>query len=243
MRKDMSKIIVERPRVGHSRRYAKPGRSRVVTDDDGDPLDAREPTRRPARTKYLNENLAPLKRYLDAQVGRPWSKVYAEIATHLRPSSTVQQHVRDHLTDFVAISTRMVGGAVHVQPRYGGPVPLAEARCHFFVHPKSGLLKRNTLRPTSSWYRTQYRNRDSIASTPDRIVTSATQQIHRLNDGAWWAVTLAPVDAAAPAAPVDVVLRDGLSTRSPEQLYGRAGLYARHKRALSKAEKTRLGLA
>ena len=33
-------------------------------------------------------------------------KVYAEIAACLRASSTVQQHVRDHLSDFVAIKPR-----------------------------------------------------------------------------------------------------------------------------------------
>ena len=51
----------------------------------------------------LNENLAPLQRYLARQVGRPWNKIYAEIAEHLKPTSTVQQHVRDHLKDFVQL--------------------------------------------------------------------------------------------------------------------------------------------
>ena len=27
--------------------------------------------------KVLNENLAPLRRYLEAQVGRPWDKIYS----------------------------------------------------------------------------------------------------------------------------------------------------------------------
>jgi hypothetical protein len=45
------------------------------------PRDARRDIGRPA----LNENLNPLKRYLHAQVGRPWNKVYAEIAARIRP--------------------------------------------------------------------------------------------------------------------------------------------------------------
>ena len=49
--------------------------------------------------KLLNENLAPLRRYLERQVGRPWDKVYSEIAEGLRVASTVQRHVRDHLRD------------------------------------------------------------------------------------------------------------------------------------------------
>ena len=56
--------------------------------------------------KSFNENLAPLRRYLAAQVGRPWRKVYSEIAANLNADSTVQQHVRDHLHDFVAVTPR-----------------------------------------------------------------------------------------------------------------------------------------
>jgi len=37
---------------------------------------------------------------------QPWNKVYSEIAAHLRVDSTVQQHVRGHLRDFVAVTPR-----------------------------------------------------------------------------------------------------------------------------------------
>ncbi|MFX8308882.1 hypothetical protein ABTL21_19880, partial [Acinetobacter baumannii] len=43
--------------------------------------------------KDLNENLGPLRRFLERQVGRPWNDVYSEIARNLRVTSTVQQHV------------------------------------------------------------------------------------------------------------------------------------------------------
>jgi hypothetical protein len=56
--------------------------------------------------KMLNENLAPLRRFLERQIGRPWDKVYSEIAERLRVDSTVQQHVREHLRDFVATRPR-----------------------------------------------------------------------------------------------------------------------------------------
>src|ERR1700736_4653085 len=74
--------------------------------------------------KELNENLAPLRRYLERQVGRPWNKVYSEIARHLRVDSAVQQHVREHLRDFVAVEARHVargwpsGQTVWWQPFY-----------------------------------------------------------------------------------------------------------------------------
>ena len=97
MRKDMSKVIVERPRRG-TWKAGKPGRTRALFDDDGEPVRAKgatEPKGRAQKTKWLNENLNPLKRYLASQVGRPWRKIYSEISEHLKPSSTVQQHVRD----------------------------------------------------------------------------------------------------------------------------------------------------
>ena len=98
MRKDMAKVIVTRARILED--TARKGR---MLPDEIQPktLGLRRHARERGGFKILNENLAPLRRYLEAQVGRPWDKVYSEIAANLRVSSTVQQHVRDHLTDFV----------------------------------------------------------------------------------------------------------------------------------------------
>ncbi|HWA01699.1 MAG TPA: hypothetical protein VG841_15430 [Caulobacterales bacterium] len=143
----MAKVIVERPRRGRGwAKAAKPGRSRVVLDDDGNPLPVRASTNKPARTKELNENLSPLKRYLASQVGRPWNKVYSDISEHLKPSSTVQQHVRDHLEDFVAIKCRNRDGVLYYVGRFGGESELGAYGPHFFVHPRTGILKRNPKR-------------------------------------------------------------------------------------------------
>lgn len=100
MRKYMVKVLVERPRKIDSHRR----RGRRVDDEV---LLAIIGLRRHAQEaggyKMLNENLAPLRRYLARQVGRPWNKVYVEIAARLKATSTVQQHVRDHLKDFVQL--------------------------------------------------------------------------------------------------------------------------------------------
>lgn len=98
MREDMAKVIVTRPRVLDS--MVRKGR---VVPDERLPkiIGLRRHARERGGYKMLNETLAPLRRYLERQVGRPWDKVYSEIAERLRPSSTVQQHVRDHVGDFV----------------------------------------------------------------------------------------------------------------------------------------------
>src|SRR5262245_24160795 len=105
MREDMPHVIVERPRWGAGR--SRKGRAVPLED-----LPRHEGIRRPHMLsgdwKMLNENLAPLRRYLEGQVGRPWNKVYAEISRHLRADNPVQQHVREHLKDFVAIKPRRI---------------------------------------------------------------------------------------------------------------------------------------
>ena len=102
----------------------------------------RRPHMRSGDWKELNENLAPLRRYLERQVGRPWDKVYSEISRHLRVDNPVQQHVRDHLSDFVAIKPRRRPGAV-----YGKGQRDRLWYQLLYVDPKDGLLKRTDRLP------------------------------------------------------------------------------------------------
>jgi hypothetical protein len=127
MREDMARVIVERPRIKAFN--CRKGRQQELEDWPTHEGMRRAHAWRGDR-KELNENLAPLRRYLAKQVGRPWNKVYSEIATHLRVDSTVQQHVRDHLKDFVAIKPRRhihgwrssIRGGLWWQPFYVDPI-------------------------------------------------------------------------------------------------------------------------
>ena len=241
MRKDMSKIIVERPRHGHAIRTQRGGRSRVILDDDGVPTAARELERPPRKEKMLNENLAPLTRYLAANAGRPWNKVYSEISEHLKPTSTVQQHVRDHIEDFVAIKTRMVTGKVFVaNSRHGGERAIDDTSFRFYVHPRTGLLKENAKRLNKTALKRGLREAKAADLAGRMRVIDAKTQLH-LFDGVWWEVKLAKIGRAD--VEPDVVLRAKLTTLPPEKLYGRAGVRACEKRQLNKAEKKKLGLS
>jgi hypothetical protein len=81
------RVIVERPRIP-DRAARREGRSVPL-----DQFAAQEGMRRPHiqfwGAKQFNENLAPLRRYLERQIGRPWDKIYSGIAAHLRVHSTV----------------------------------------------------------------------------------------------------------------------------------------------------------
>jgi hypothetical protein len=240
MRKDMAKVIVERPRRGAGNADArKPGRTRVVVDDEGEPLRAREPVRAKAqKTKSLNENLNPLKRYLAGNVGRPWNKVYSEISENLRPASAVQQHVKDHVQDFVAVKTRMRDGVVMIGRRFGGEEPVAESFSPYYVHPRTGLLLKNKTRQLMGARRRDARRRAEDERAMRMRVIDAKTQAH-LFDGVWWEVRLA---RAGDGHEADVVMAAGLSQMPSHKLYGRAGLRAAAKRILSKAEKKKLRL-
>lgn len=185
MREDMSRVIVERPRLGGDR--SRKGRS-VAFDD----LPKQEGIRRrhvlSGEYKMLNENLSPLRRYLARQVGRPWNKIYSEIARHLRPDNTVQQHVRDHLTDFVAINPRRQSGRLFgldgSKERFDRPwfEP-------FYVDPKDGLLKRTDRLPEA---RVRRHARRAPPAPPDRIALGPDRELRCL-DGLWFGVMLAPL--------------------------------------------------
>jgi hypothetical protein len=101
MRRDMYKIIVERPRWHHPESST---RGRPLRDVEEAPT--RQAMRRRYKERQLKapgENLAPLRRYLLKQVGRPWNKVFSDICQHARVDSVVQNHVRLHIKDYVAL--------------------------------------------------------------------------------------------------------------------------------------------
>lgn len=158
MREDMFKVIVERPRWG--RKYA--ARSKLRYDKVPDRKHAtgrRLVLEHRGYTKDLNENLAPLKRYLHKQVGRPWDKVYSEISQHLDASSTVKQHVRDHLTDFILVKvTRDSDGGLMAPNHWGGPMPPERWWAELYVDPDNGLIKR-TAKLCRKLGRTHYREK------------------------------------------------------------------------------------
>jgi hypothetical protein len=150
MRHDMAKVIVERPRL---RFPLKNGSAypRGSLKNDWYP-DHEDAPRRESyghgryATKYLNENLQPLVRFLRSNVGRPWIKVRSEIAARISCNSAVQKHVLDHLAHFVTEHVERRGREVFPAQRWGAVVherPLRSRgmRMDFYVDPRSGLLR------------------------------------------------------------------------------------------------------
>ena len=89
----------------------------------------------------LNENLAPLRRYLRAQLGRPWNKVFSEICAGIDRRNTVQQHIHQHIRDFIAIDVEVRDGRlVDLADRWGFLNRKFGISQELYVDPRTGLI-------------------------------------------------------------------------------------------------------
>jgi hypothetical protein len=251
MREDMYKVIVERPRRGKDG-YAAAARLR--NDHSG-------PTRLRTRAGYgyrsLNENLAPLGRYLRAQVGRPWDKVFSEICANIDRRNTVQQHIHQHISDFIAIDVGF---------RDGQLVELTSRRIfrpndsgiyqELYVDRHTGLIRVN--KDYESWrHGSAARRQREQAEIAARRRTLSERTFLLLLDDVWFRVEadVLPnsryiekvVDGRTRQCVVaepryDVVLRRHISRamsnelRQCKRLYGSNDLYAVSKRQISTRE-------
>lgn len=114
--------------------------------------------------------------------------MYSEIASRLRVNSTVQQHVRDHVRDFVAIRPRRRRGTVFVLG--GGKERYDELwRQPLYVDPRDGILKRTDQLPEAKAHK---QARQPKAAPPGRISLGGDRELRRL-DGIWYEIRLAPL--------------------------------------------------
>jgi hypothetical protein len=246
MREDMYKVIVERPRhyKGNDTRAA-----RRRNDADG-------PQHLGMRVGYgyraLNENLNPLRRYLHAQVGRPWDKVFSEIAARIDRRNTVQQHIYQHIDDFIAIDVTILDGQL-IDLREPYPSRSRLVRQPLYVDPRTGLIRPN--KTYGSWRREAAQRKRAWQAEIDlrrRVLDENTQLL--LLAGEWFEVKVArlPDDYVVEVIVngrkilkkkteqrFDVVQKRMVSwvdTAEGEKLYGCRRLYAVTKRQLSRQE-------
>jgi hypothetical protein len=232
MRDDMFEVVIERPRHKSRARFPRKLRRRDAFATRHDPERLGFVSGISLTDKSLNENLSPLRRYLERQVDRPWDKVWSEICALLKPSSAVQQHLRDHVSDFVAVKTFSKDGDVWISNAFLiAPQPLKGSRVRLYVDPRSGLLRRN------KFYQT--RRQSNAAKVKRMHEVSPPLQIHHFGKHGWWEVVLTPTNLdryQIKRRGLDVVIQSGFSNLMPHALYGRESVYAIAKRQLSKRE-------
>ena len=178
MRPDMHHLLVERGPSGRAWSTGKGWRARArfrhADPEDGDGWLP------PRHHPNFSENLAPLRRYLAAQVGRPWDLVHAEIRARIDAGSSVQYHILQHLYDDLAVRVREdADGVLRYQGRWGREMRL-DGRWgpSLYVCPRTGLVRRVRRRQTPA-----------VVPQLDRLPGDADNHDHRLIAGQWYAVT------------------------------------------------------
>jgi hypothetical protein len=252
VRADMSKVLVESPRVGRGRARAHEGQRRQRrqrADRDGENAPQRFGMQRDITShKHFGEHLGPLYRYLRQQVNRPWAKVYGELCAALDRRSVVQAHLFQHIGDKVEVDTVWRDGEVWVRG-WRGLVPLSDSRAEMFVHPRTGILLPNRARVIEVQRQRQERRQKVAQGHPDRRSglhgMAADRQWQRI-DGLWYEVTLAALDLGDDKARVyDAVLKRSVSGRDQALLratHGCVGRYAAAKRQIDRATLRKHGL-
>ncbi len=234
MRPDMYKVIVERPRSGKRTRYAA---VRLRNSMDG-------PMRLGMRTNYdyldLNGNLNPLRRYLRSQLGRPWDKVYSEICAGIDRRNTVQQHIHQHIDDFITIKVREKDGKLAAVSR-GEPRELWYQE--LYVDPRTGIIREHRRgrrwRNAAEWRR----QREEEISALRRVVSERALLLRI--DGIWYRVEIAPLPDVLTCRqgeiPFDAVVKRPLihprqDGDQLEYLYGSGRVYGMSKRQVGRRE-------
>lgn len=236
MRPDMDKVIVERPRTGAGECYSSA--RHLDRQKDFDDLPSKQSMRRPYNDrKQLNENLAPLTRWLRKNVGRHWNEVYSEAATLFSGGSTVQVHVKNHLKQMVYTDTESVHGLIIVKPPYMDSRSVETLTWQtFYVHPVSFLLCEHNPKKEITWQTKRKAEQEARMR-----VLGTLQQAHKVN-GCWFLLELRQIPK----------LRDSIYGQSrtwfrdnylgkffsedAHRTYGDSNLYCHSKRQLSSKE-------
>lgn len=175
MRKDMAKVIVERPRLGSRMPSRKKGYRKYVQKAGVENLPPQEPMlgHWHGRGRWLNEHLGPMRRFLRSRVGRPWNKVHQELCEHVSFDNAVQKHVLTHVFDYVVRHVTIQGRSIIENDGWRLGRELSPGT--MYICPRTGLLK--VIRQNSQ------------TEAPQHVYWGQLTQ-YQQRDGAWWELRL-----------------------------------------------------
>lgn len=93
--------------------------------------------------KTQRDNLNPLRKFIEANVGRPWDKVYSEICAKNDPRNISQYHLRSHVYHLIEKDVVMINNIPHHgQGRWGylSPIYHFQHNGGLYIHPVTGLV-------------------------------------------------------------------------------------------------------
>ena len=215
MRKDMNRVLTERPRVGgddgqkHERTYKHKLRVRekqyykdIEIDDRPTKESMRKRHDRGGASKSFSDHIKPLERFLLSRVGQPWNKVWSEICEVLKGTSLQANHVKDHVKGYV-------GGIPHSGQKYFAYNEWWNPRRSLVWVDENGILRRGERRR-------RLRAKD-LKKTYDHVRESDLVEYHKIN-GCWYRVEIRMWDPIV-SKPVPVFhSKKALSRREAKKL-------------------------
>lgn len=143
MRRDMAKVVTERPRYGHANKSKKTSLRvrRYESEDQLDDLPKRISSGRHRQhgwtAKEFSDLISPLKRFLRSRVGKSWDKVYSELSQNLDKRSLTGRHIWLHVWMEVERDCSVGDdGKIYPNPKYGRRLPIHG----LYIHPKTRIL-------------------------------------------------------------------------------------------------------
>jgi hypothetical protein len=221
MREDMAKVIVERPRGNRGWITKRPrSRWRTLPMDEWPLKESHKQEWREYPMKFLNENLAPLRRFLRSHVGQPWNDVVSEMRERINLNSAVQLHIWQHVKDYVCVDPIERNGKLVNKRGFA-------LDGYFYVDPATGILKDVPV---------VRRRRKNTGPKPYIRIDRWT--ICRKLDGLWFLISLKPLPWDNLDRTWDAVFKSHCNKISREtfrEFYGQYA-YAASKRQLNKKE-------
>lgn len=180
MRPDMKKLLCERPRPHDS--WYSPVRNKSSARLEDLPF-TQSMSRGKYGTKVFGEYLAPLKRFINKQVGRKWNDVFSEICDQINGTNPVETHVLEHIDGYISIKVERVStaqsstGLVHV-----GGVSKYQRRHNLrqgdlYVDPDDGVVK----------VAKDLVKRPTTKREPDYRISSDNKTVFYKIEGLWYA--------------------------------------------------------
>lgn len=228
MRPDFNKQLTERERLGHDMKFHQVRgvkRNRFFDEDGvGGKVSIHYHRKQSVVDKKMfNENLNPLRSFIQRNVGRPWNKVFSEIAQSFDRRKVINQHIFEHLLEFVETNVRVVNGkpctlsrflirrTANYEERW---TPIEKTRVKWYVDPLNGILKANEVKSAKARRLEQQKKDEQEALRVFRVLDTN----HNLFfvDGGWFIYTLSDLPIRC-VQPYDMLFSDWVKLTQEER--------------------------